>query len=74
MSLSKSLTLRYLCHLLNNVLGLFYHRHIVLFTISLAKKMNVTSTTAPPHACSHGFLFNDIYFLQLQTRANTSMV
>ena len=26
MSLSKPLTLRHLCHLLNNILGLFYHR------------------------------------------------
>ena len=37
MSLSKPLTLRHLCHLLNNILGLFYHRHIVFFTISLVK-------------------------------------
>ena len=35
--LSKSLTLRHLCHLLNNILGLFYHCHIVFFTISLIK-------------------------------------
>ena len=28
--------LRHLCHLLNNILGLFYHRHVVFFTISLA--------------------------------------
>ena len=37
MSLSKPLTLRHLCHLLNNIIGLFYHRHIVFFTISLVK-------------------------------------
>ena len=37
MSLSKPLTLRHLCHLLNNILGLFYHRHIVFLTISLIK-------------------------------------
>ena len=37
MSLSKPLTLRHLCHLLNNILGLFYHCHIVFFTISLVK-------------------------------------
>ena len=36
-TLSKPLTLRHLCHLLNNILGLFYHRHIVFFTISLVK-------------------------------------
>ena len=37
MSLSKPLTLRHLCHLLNNILGLFYHRHIVFLIISLVK-------------------------------------
>ena len=37
MSLSKPLTLRHLCHLLNKILGLFYHRHIVFFTISWLK-------------------------------------
>ena len=37
MSLSKPLTLRHLCHLLNNKLGLFYHCHIVFLTISLVK-------------------------------------
>ena len=37
MSLPKPLTLRHLCHLLNNILGLFYHRHIVFLTISLVK-------------------------------------
>ena len=37
MSLSKPLTLRHLCHLLNKILGLFYHRHIVFFTISWVK-------------------------------------
>ena len=37
MSLSKPLTLRHLCHLLNNILGLFYHRHIVFLEISLVK-------------------------------------
>ena len=37
MSLSKPLTLRHLCHLLNNILGLFYHRHILFLTISLVK-------------------------------------
>ena len=37
MSLSKPLTLRHLCHLLNNIIGLFYHHHIVFFTISLDK-------------------------------------
>ena len=37
MSLSKPLTLRHLCHLLNNILGLFYHRHIVFLAISLVK-------------------------------------
>ena len=37
MSLSKPLTLRHLCHLLNQILGLFYHRHIVFFTISWVK-------------------------------------
>ena len=37
MSLSKPLTLRHLCHLLNNILGPFYHRHIVFFTISFVK-------------------------------------
>ena len=37
MSLSKPLTLRHLCHLLNNMLGLSYHRHIVFLTISLVK-------------------------------------
>ena len=37
MSLSKPLTLRHLCHLLNSILGLFYHRHIVFLTISLVK-------------------------------------
>ena len=37
MSLPKPLTLRHLCHLLNNILGFFYHRHIVFFTISLVK-------------------------------------
>ena len=37
MSLSKPLTLRHLCHLLNHILGLFYHRHIVFFTITLVK-------------------------------------
>ena len=37
MSLPKPLTLRHLCHLFNNILGLFYHRHIVFFTISLVK-------------------------------------
>ena len=36
-TLSKPLTLRHLCHLLNNILGLFYHRYIVFFTISLVK-------------------------------------
>ena len=39
MSLSKPLTLRHLCHLLNNILGLFYHRHIVFLTISLVKNI-----------------------------------
>ena len=37
MSLPKPLTLRHLCHLLNNILGYFYHRHIVFFSISLVK-------------------------------------
>ena len=37
MSLSKPLTVRHLCHLLNKILGLFYHRHIVFFTISWLK-------------------------------------
>ena len=37
MSFPKPLTLRHLCHLLNNILGFFYHRHIVFFTISLVK-------------------------------------
>ena len=37
MSLSKPLTLRHLCHLLNNIPGLFYHRHFVFLTISLVK-------------------------------------
>ena len=37
MSLSKPLTLRHLCHLLTNMLGLFYHRHIVFLAISLVK-------------------------------------
>ena len=38
MSLSKPLTLRRLCRLLNNILGLFYHGHIVFLTIPLVKK------------------------------------
>ena len=37
MSLSKPLTLRHLYHFLNNIPCLFYHRHIVFFTISLVR-------------------------------------
>ena len=45
MSLSKPLTLRHLCHLLNNILGIFYHRHIciVFLIISLVKILNAFS-------------------------------
>ena len=48
MSLSKPLTLRHLCHLLNNIIGLFYHRHIVFLTIFLVKKLDVTSLKKVP--------------------------
>ena len=49
MSLSKPLTLRHLCHLLNNILGLFYHRYIVFFTISLLEntKCYLPNKSAP---------------------------
>ena len=49
MSLSKPLTLRHLCHLLNNILGLFYHRHIVFLAISLVKntKYYLPTKSAP---------------------------
>ena len=35
------------------------------------KRMRLEETSLQKPACSHGFLFNDLYFLQLQTRINT---
>ena len=58
MSLSKPLTLRHLCHLLNKILGLFYQRHIVFFTISLVKntKCYLPKKRAPEWAVSNCLL------------------
>ena len=35
------------------------------------KRMRRRETSLQKPACNHGFLFNDLYFLQLQTRVNT---
>ena len=70
MSLPKPLTLRHLCHLLNNILVLFYHRHIVFLTISLVKstKCYLPKKSAPewPRNTTSNYLLSSSKGLQLR--------